>query len=266
MNSGRLLHLCLGCVFATVVAVIYIPIATVSVAAFFPVAQGRITFTEPTLNFFTSLFLNSSVMDALYNSVITASVSTVISLTAATIYAGFLRNKSAAIRSIFEILIYAPFFLPPIIVGLSLLLASSAIGMTRGLGTIVLGHSLFTLAIVYRIISMRLATLPQSQLHASADLGASRVQTLRFITVPHLGPAFIASGLLSILLSFDETLITSLIAGNTTTLPLRLWAMMRVGFSPSINALVVFVLGICILLSLAVVLIVARAAGHKRIS
>ena len=248
--SARSVNTVFGVVFVAAVVVLYVPILAVGLYSFFPVERGKVDLSAPTLQYFGALTDNASVLDALWSSVLAAAISTLVSLVAATFYASFLRNRSPAVRSLFEVLIYAPFFLPPIIVGLSLLLASASAGVPRGLPTIVVGHSLFTLAVVYRIISVRLANLPPSLLHASADLGAARRQTARYIILPHLSSAFVASGLLAILLSFDETLITALVAGDTTTLPLRLWAMMRVGFSPSINALVVVVVSICLVLSL----------------
>ena len=54
--------------------------------------------------------------------------------------------------------------------------------------------------------------------------------------------AFISAGILAFALSFDETLITLLVTGHDNTLPIRLWAMMRIGFTPDINALVTLVL------------------------
>ncbi len=244
------LNLAFGAVFALAVSLLYLPILTVALYAFFPMAKGSIDFSAPTLGYLKELTSNDTVLSSLGNSALAALLSSALSLAVATFYALYLKNRSGYVRAAVEALIYAPFFLPPIIVGLSLLLASSSSGITRGMGTIVLGHSLFTLAVVYRIVSVRLGNLPISLLHASADLGASRLQSIRFIVLPHLMSAFFAAGLLAVLLSFDETLITALVAGETTTLPLRLWAMMRVGFSPSINALVVVVIGISLVLSL----------------
>ncbi len=250
MSASRM-NVAFGAVFTGAVMLLYLPILTVALYAFFPVERGSIDLSAPTLGYFADLAGNVSVLEALANSGLAALLSSLLSLVVATLYAAYLREKSGPFKVAFEALIYAPFFLPPIVVGLSLLLASASSGIPRGVATIVLGHSLFTLAVVYRIISVRLANLPPSLVQASADLGASRLQTIRFVTIPHLMSAYVAAGLLAALLSFDETLITALVAGDTTTLPLRLWAMMRVGFSPSINALVVVVVGICLVLSLA---------------
>jgi putative spermidine/putrescine transport system permease protein/spermidine/putrescine transport system permease protein len=244
--------------FVVVIAILYLPIITVGVYAFFPVSAGTMDFSSPTLAYFTGILDDQSVADALLNSLIVALCSSVISLGVSLFYASFLRNQTRLVRGLVEALIYAPFFLPPIVVGLGLLLTSADLGIHRGLLTITLGHTLFTLAITYRIISVRLNNLPNSLLYASADLGANRLQTLRFVVLPHLSSAFVLSGLLAIMLSFDETLITALVSGDTTTLPLRLWAMMRVGFSPSINALVVLVVGLCLAMAVTALLLLRK--------
>lgn len=258
MNARSVNFLC-GIVFFATLIVSYVPIAAVGIAAFFPSVAGKVDFTEPTFQFFLALLANASVVEALLNSVVAAVSSTALSLLAAGFYAAFLRKKSLAIRFIFEMFIFAPFFLPPIVVGLSLLLASAESGFPRGMATIVIGHALFTVSIVYKIIQVRLANLPASLENASADLGASKLQTIRFVILPHLASAFLAAGILSALLSFDETLITALVAGETTTLPLRLWAMMRLGFTPSINALVVIVISLCLIMASILLVVLNRS-------
>ena len=137
---------------------------------------------------------------------------------------------------------YLPFLLPPIITGLSLLIFFAQFGISRGIATMAVGHSVFVLALLYRLVLARLKSLPRSLIEASADLGATRWQTFRLILWPLLRPVVVTGGILAFALSFDETQISVFLAGNSATLPLRLWAMMRVGFTPEINALVTLVL------------------------
>jgi ABC-type spermidine/putrescine transport system permease subunit II len=108
------------------------------------------------------------------------------------------------------------------------------------------------LAITYRLVHTRLQSLPRSLVEASADLGASGFQTFRYVVLPQLLSAIITGALLALTLSFDETLITVFLSGNEMTLPLRLWAMTRVGFSQDINALVTVVLAVSIALAIVV--------------
>ncbi|MBZ0227647.1 MAG: ABC transporter permease subunit, partial [Bauldia sp.] len=145
-------------------------------------------------------------------------------------------------REVLQLVIFLPFLMPPIITGLSLLVFFREADIPRSLVTVIIGHTVFVLALVYRIILARLQTLRASLVEASLDLGASRWQTFRYVLAPSLMSAIGSAAILAFALSFDETLITLLVTGTASTLPMRLWAMMRMGFAPDINALVTIIL------------------------
>jgi ABC-type spermidine/putrescine transport system permease subunit II len=117
----------------------------------------------------------------------------------------------------------------------------------------------FLLALAYRILLTRLQALPRGLVEASYDLGAGGWQTFRYVLLPHMRSAVVVAALLSFTLSFDETLITIFLVGDGMTLPIRLWAMMRVGFTPEVNALVTVIL----LLSITATLVVATVLRRR---
>ena len=125
--------------------------------------------------------------------------------------------------------------------------------MPRSLITVVIGHTALVLALVYRTILQRLQTLSPRLIEASYDLGATKAYTFRRVLLPHIASAAVAAGILAFALSFDETLITLLVTGSDNTLPLRLWAMVRTGFTPDMNALITLILAATALLSVAVI-------------
>lgn len=89
------------------------------------------------------------------------------------------------------------------------------------------------------------------------SLGGPRrepLQTLRYVLLPQMIPAIVTGAVLALTLSFDETLISVFLAGDQMTLPLRLWAMMRIGFTAEINALVTIVLAVSIFLTMVAAL------------
>ena len=90
-------------------------------------------------------------------------------------------------------------------------------------------------------------------IEASTDLGASPWQTFAYIVFPNLKSTLIGAAVLGFALSFDETMITLLVTGTDSTLPVRLWSMMRLGFAPDINALVTLVLALTVLLCIIAV-------------
>lgn len=239
-----------GALTAITFLVLYAPILVSAVFSVVEIRRGQILWETFTLSHYVTLWSNSSVMDALSNTAIVALGSVVLASILAVLLALYTQWEGAIGRMALMLVIYLPFLLPPIVTGLALLVASASAGTDRGILTIIVGHTIFVLAVAYRLVLTRLQALPPSLIEASSDLGASRVQTLRHVLLPHLASAILTGALLALTLSFDETLISSFVAGDEMTLPLRLWAMMRVGFTPEINALVTLVLLVSIALAL----------------
>jgi putative spermidine/putrescine transport system permease protein/spermidine/putrescine transport system permease protein len=170
-----------------------------------------------------------------------------LSVLAGTLLALYYHGKRKG-RHILHFTIFLPFLMPPIISGLALLVFFREVGIERSLVTVVIGHTVFVLAIVYRTILTRLQSMSGTLVEASQDLGANQWQTFWRVVFPNLSSAMAGGAILAFALSFDETMITILVTGTQTTLPVRLWAMMRLGFSPDINALISLVLLFTILM------------------
>lgn len=122
-----------------------------------------------------------------------------------------------------------------------------------GMHTVVLAHVMFCLAYVVIVVSVRLRTLDSSLEEAAQDLGATEWQAFRQVTLPLLTPGIAAAALLAFTISFDDYVITSLVAGvDSETLPMVIYAMARRGANPVVNAistLIVVALGILIIAS-----------------
>jgi ABC-type spermidine/putrescine transport system permease subunit II len=241
-----------GLLTVLVFALLYAPVFISLLFSLVQIKQGKVLWDTFSAAPYVTLWSNPSVIDALSNTAIVAVVSVAIAAVLAIVLALYTEWEGALGRRALEFVIYLPFLLPPIVTGLALLVGSAEIGVNRGLLTLVIGHAVFVLAVSYRLVLMRLQALPRSMIEASYDLGASRWQTLRYVLLPHLASAVMTGAVLSLTLSFDETLISTFVAGDQMTLPLRLWAMMRVGFTPEINALVTLVLLVSIALSIIV--------------
>jgi ABC-type spermidine/putrescine transport system permease subunit II len=239
-----------GALTAAVFAVLYAPVVISVLFSLVEIRRGKILWETLSFDPYLTLWSNPSVLAALSNTAIVALVSVAIASVLAVLLALYTEWERAIGRRFLELVIYLPFLLPPIVTGLALLVASAQLGINRGLVTIIAGHTVFVLAVAYRLVLTRLQALPPSLVEASFDLGASRWQTLRYVLLPHLASAVMTGAVLSLTLSFDETLISTFVAGDQMTLPLRLWAMMRVGFTPEINALVTLVLLVSIALAI----------------
>ena len=240
-----------GVLTVAVFAVLYAPVFISVLFSLVEIRQGKILWDTLSFSPYVTLWSNPSVIAALSNTVLVAAISAVIASVLAVVLALYTEWEGVIGRRLLELVIYLPFLLPPIVTGLALLVASAELGLNRGLVTIITGHVIFVLAVAYRLVLTRLQALPRSLIEASFDLGASRWQTLRYVLLPHLASAVMTGAVLALTLSFDETLISTFVAGDQMTLPLRLWAMMRVGFTPEINALVTLVLLVTIVLAIA---------------
>ena len=228
-----------GLVFILLYGPIFVPI----ISSFFALKQGAVDWQQPTLDAYVTLASNEGILIALRNTMVVGIAAVICSLILGIASALYFNSGKSKDRTLLQFIIFLPFLMPPIITGLALLIYFREINFDRSLVTVIIGHTVFVLALVYRTLLVRLQSLSRSLVEASYDLGASGWQTFRYVLLPNLTSAMIGAGILAFALSFDETMITLLVTGTDNTLPIRLWAMMRLGFTPDINALVAVILG-----------------------
>ncbi|MBP1661303.1 MAG: ABC-type spermidine/putrescine transport system, permease component, partial [Candidatus Aminicenantes bacterium] len=157
-------------------------------------------------------------------------------------------------------LIYQPLVVPEILMGISLLMAFVAVGLPLGLFTIFLAHVTFCVSYVAMTVLGRLQDFDFSVIEAARDLGASPWQSTRRILLPMLRPGIVAGALLAFTLSVDDFVITFFVAGpGSTTLPLRIYSMIKYGAPPLINALSTLLLAV----TLTAVLVSQRLANQR---
>jgi ABC-type spermidine/putrescine transport system permease subunit II len=241
-RTERFVQYSVTCLAVVMLLVLYAPVMVGAMFSVVKVTRAGIDWHSATLGWYAHLWENASILEAISTTLIVGITAVSIAIVLSVVLALYVEWEGAIGRRVIEVIVYLPFLLPPIITGLSLLIFFAQFGVSRGIATMAVGHSVFVLALLYRLVLARLKSLPRSLVEASADLGATRWQTFRLILWPLLRPVVVTGGILAFALSFDETLISVFLAGNSATLPLRLWAMMRVGFTPEINALVTLVL------------------------
>ncbi len=168
-------------------------------------------------------------------------------------------------RTLFSGMIYAPLVMPEVITGLSLLLLFIGIGLDRGVLTIVLAHTTFSMCYVSVVVSSRLVTFDDSLEEAALDLGCSRLEAFLLVTLPIIAPAVISGWLLAFTLSLDDLVIASFTAGpSATTLPIKVFSAVRLGVSPEINALSTIMITIVAVGVITASLVSKRAAVKRR--
>ncbi len=218
-------------------AFLYIPIAVLMVLSFnkagLPTAWGGFSF-----EWYGKLATNPKILSSAWNSVVVATLSTAIATVIGTLLAlGVERAKPSAAR---DALLFAPMIIPDIVLAIALLSFFTLIKFTLGLQSIVLAHVVFNIAFVCAVVRARLKNFDWSLTEASRDLGAGALVTFWRITLPLILPAVIAAALLAFTLSIDEFIIAYFTAGagqSSTTLPMQIYAMIRFGVTPEINAM-----------------------------
>jgi spermidine/putrescine transport system permease protein len=126
---------------------------------------------------------------------------------------------------------------PEIILGASLLAMWVSLGVSRDMTTIVIAHIMFNISFVVVTIRARLSGFNHSLEEAAMDLFADEWTTFRKVTFPLIFPGVLAAALLSFALSIDDYVITSFVAGRTTTFPLWVYGASRFGVPPEVNVL-----------------------------
>ncbi len=212
------------------------------------------------------LMRNEAFLDAAWVTVRVALASSTIATVLGTMAAYTLvRAGRFPGRTLFSGMIYAPLVMPEVITGLSLLLLFIGIGLDRGIVTIVLAHTTFSMCYVSVVVSSRLVSFDHSLEEAALDLGCTPLQAFRLVTLPIIAPAVISGWLLAFTLSLDDLVIASFATGpSATTLPMKIWSSVRLGVSPEINALSTLLIGIVTIGVITASLVSKRAIASRR--
>ena len=231
---------------------LHLPLLILAVFSFnrsrFTVWQGF------SMDWYRAALHDSQLVEASWNSLLVAVFATAASTVIGTLCAYGLWKRSSPLlaRSL-----YLSLVTPEIVTGISLLAFYEWIfrflRVQLGLHTVILAHVSFSIAYVVIVVMARLRTVDAQLEEAALDLGANEWQAFRYVTLPAIVPGIIAAALLAFTVSFDDYVITSLVAGvDSETLPMVIYAIARRGVSPTLNAisaLIVFGLGALILVS-----------------
>jgi len=204
---------------------------------------------------YETFFSNSQLIAATWNSVFIAVITTIISAILGTSASLALYRYDFPGKSVLQAALLPPIAIPWLITGTAMLIFFFGVGIGRGLHAIILGHVALALPYVIIVVNARLKTLSPELEEAARSLGASQWQVTRRVTLPWIAPGIIAGGLFAFAVSFDQFVVSYFLATpGQSTLPVEIYAAIRKGFTPEINA----VSTIIILLSMAIMLITAR--------
>jgi ABC-type spermidine/putrescine transport system, permease component II len=225
-------------------AFLYVPIALLVVYSF---NESRLVTVWGgfSTKWYAELIHNDQLLGAAWLSLQVAAMSATAAVVLGTI-AGLALARFGRFRgrTLFGGMITAPLVMPEVITGLSLLLLFVALEQLigwpdgRGVTTITIAHTTFTMAYVAVIIQSRLVSMDESLEEAAMDLGARPAKVFFVITLPIIAPAIVSGWLLAFTLSLDDVVVASFVSGpGSTTLPMVIFSSVKFGISPQINAL-----------------------------
>jgi len=227
----------LGLYAAGLYAFLHVPLVILAVFSFnaskFTVWEGF------SLHWYAAVFQDPELAEAALNSIEIAIVSTIISTIVGSACAyGFWKRRDRVLSGS----LYLSLVTPEIVMGVSLLAffqwSFRFLHWRLGLYTVILSHVAFSIAYVVIVVAARLRTVDASLEEAAMDLGANEWQAFRLVTLPALAPAIVAAAMLALTVSFDDYVITSMVAGvDSETLPMWIYAVARRGANPAINAI-----------------------------
>ena len=239
---------------AAIVGFLYLPILVMMVMAFNRSPLYQIPIVFDTI-WFEQLAGNEKLLGAAMNSVFIAVLNTLIATTLGTMVAlAFARYRFRG-RTLLQLLLFPPITIPWLIIGIAMLILFFWTGIGRGLHAVLLGHVALSLPYVIVVVGARLQTVSVALEEAAATLGATPWQVFRRVTAPLVAPGMVAAALFAFAVSFDQFVISYFLGKpGLNTLPVEIYAAIRKGFTPEINAVSTLI----IVLSMGLMLVVAR--------
>ena len=228
-KNSKLSNLYLGLVFL----LMYLPILVVIVFSF---NDSRLTvgWKGFSLQWYEKLFQNSSLMEALGNSLILGVLSCLLSAVIGTLGAVGMAKLNYKSKGLLEYVSILPLI---------------------GMLTLLISHTVFCVPYILMEVKARLVGMDKSLEEAAMDLGATPRRTFFDITLPLIMPAVLSGSLLAFAMSMDDVVISVFVNGpRLSTLPIKVYTQMKTGVTPEINALCTLMLvvsvGILLLYSL----------------
>ena len=213
------------------------------------------------LQWFVVVAENGDIRRAAENTLIIAIVATIASTLIAILAALALeRGNLRIVRSIVTGMVAMPLVVPEIVVAITSLVFFSALGMHHGLINLMIAHTVFCIPFALLPIQARLRDMGGGLEEAGRDLYADELAVFRRITLPLLMPAIAAGAIMAFVISLDDFLISMMVSSaGSTTLPVYVYGMMRLGVTPEVNAISTVLLAISL-----VFVTVALWLGRRR--
>ena len=222
---------------AAVVVFVYLPTIAITLASLtdsrfflFPIPRWGFGWWQRTFN-------SSETWRLLNTSLSIAFIVTIISVVIAFFGALAFARYDWKGRPLYQKLVLLPIFFPQSVLGLALLLWFNALGLPLSWHTAIFAHLVWVVPVVTLVIAIQVYSFDPALEEAAFDLGASRWQVLREVTLPVLFPGIFSGCLFAFLLSWGNFPLSLFTTGADTTVPEFLYAKMVAGYTPGVPVL-----------------------------
>ena len=229
---------------------LYAPILTMMVLSFNS-SKSRTQWGGFTTRWYVELFQNATIMDALYNTLLIAFVSSLIATVIGTAASIAINHMKPVTKTIVMGITNVPMLNADIVTGISLMLTFLAFGISLGFETILISHITFNIPYVILSVMPKLKQTNQNTFEAAMDLGASPIYAFFKVIFPDILPGILSGFLLAFTMSLDDFIITHFTKGaGINTLSTLIYSEVRRGIKPSMYALstIIFLVVLVLLL------------------
>ena len=216
----------------------------------------------------TGVFNDGELLESIGFSAFVAVFVTLLSVLVGTCNAFLFERHNFPGKNFLYILALMPLVIPGVILGISMLIFTNSIAnfvedsfgydlefLRPGLFVIILGQFAFVTTIATLVISARLRKFDISLEEAAYNLGATKWEAVRTITLPFLKPAMIGAGLISLLMSFENFNTTLMLAGSDSPLTITMFDRLKQGSTPALNAVSLLLMVVSGVLALVAVFV-----------
>lgn len=215
---------------------LYIPLI-VLIAYSFNAGRMATIWEGFSLKWYADVIQSDPFRAAAFNSIVVASVSAFLATALATMAALGFRGRPIRGQGMMVPFLSFPLVVPEIVTAVATLIFFIAVGIPLGLVGLIAAHSVFCIPFAFITIKARMDTMDATMEQAANDLYAPPVKAFFAITLPLLWPAILAGFILAFIVSLDDFVISMFLAGpSSTTLPIYMYGMMRLGVTPAVNA------------------------------
>ena len=216
---------------------LYAPIVTLIVLSFNS-SRTRAKWGGFTTHWYSELFKNDAIMQALYNTIFIAIISSVIATLIGTITCIALNNMKARPKNLLLGMNNIPMLNADIVTGISLMLLFISFGFRFGMQTILLAHITFNIPYIILNVMPKFRQLNPNTYEAALDLGASPVYAFFKVIFPDILPGILSGFLMAFTMSLDDFIITHFTKGaGVDTLSTKIYTEVRKGIKPEMYAL-----------------------------